>query len=194
MLYLLLVVIMEKLPRGVHPFFGPRRPGPDAASTSAPSDFRHRPCMIIQGNAWQPHRRKSLNNYTSGVVLMEKSGTLLIAEQGGELAQGLNSWLLEQGHPFKKVDNIKDVLMTIQNEKVKVLVMDVRLPEPMGYEAISIIKGLDRKLPIIITAAANNPKQEIQVRQKGIFYYHVNSFGMDELILAICNAMVRASH
>ena len=104
---------------------------------------------------------------------MEKSGTLLIAEQGGELAQGLNSWLLEQGHAFKKVDNIKDVLMTIQNEKVKVLVMDVRLPEPMGYEAISIIKGLDRKLPIIITAAENNPKQEIQVRQKGIFYYHV---------------------
>jgi DNA-binding NtrC family response regulator len=128
------------------------------------------------------------------VVLMEKSGTLLIAEQGGELAQGLNSWLLEQGHAFKKVDNIKDVLMTIQNEKVKVLVMDVRLPDPMGYEAISIIKGLDRKLPIIITTAENNPKQEIQVRQKGIFYYHVNSFGMDELILAICNAMVRASH
>ena len=82
----------------------------------------------------------------------------------------------------------------MQNEKVKVLVMDVRLPEPMGYEAISIIKGMDRKLPIIITADENNPKQEIQVRQKGIFYYHVNSFGMDELILAICNAMVRASH
>ncbi len=69
-----------------------------------------------------------------------------------------------------KVDNIKDVLMTIQNEKVKVLVMDLRLPEPTGYEAISIIKGLDRKLPMIITAAENNPQQEIQVRQKGIFY------------------------
>ncbi|MGO9620024.1 MAG: response regulator [Desulfobaccales bacterium] len=69
-----------------------------------------------------------------------------------------------------KVDNIKDVLMTIQNEKVKVLAMDVPLPEPMGYEAISIIKGLDRKLPIIITADENNPQQEIQVRQKGIFY------------------------
>ena len=43
---------------------------------------------------------------------MERCGTLLIAEHGDELAQGLNSWLLEQGHQFKKVDNIKDVLMT----------------------------------------------------------------------------------
>ena len=127
------------------------------------------------------------------MVMMEKCGMLLIAEPGAELAQGLNSWLLEQGHLYKRVDNLKDVFMTIQNEKVNVLVMDVRLPEPMGYEAISIIKGLDRKLPIIITAAENNPEQEIQIRQKGIFYYHVNSFGVDELILAISNAMGRAA-
>ncbi len=48
---------------------------------------------------------------------MERCGTLLIAERGCELAQGLNSWLLEQDHRFKMVDNIKDVLMTIQNER-----------------------------------------------------------------------------
>ncbi len=124
---------------------------------------------------------------------MEKSGTLLIAERGCELAQGLHPWLEEQGHCFKTVDNLKDVLMTIQNGNVRVLVMDVRLPEPMGYEAISIIKGLDKKLAIIITADENNPEQESQIRQKGIFYYHVNSFGLDELILAISNAMVRSS-
>ena len=126
-------------------------------------------------------------------VTMEKCGTLLIAERGFGLAQGLSSWLEEQGQRFKTVDNLKDVLMTLQNEKVSVLVMDVCLPDPMGYEAISIIKGLDRKLPIIITADENNPEQESRIRQKGIFYYHVNSFGMDELILAISNAMMRSS-
>jgi DNA-binding NarL/FixJ family response regulator len=84
--------------------------------------------------------------------------------------------------------------MTLQKGKVSALVMDVRIPEEMGYEAISIIKGLDRKLPIIITAEENNPEQESRVRQKGIFYYHVKSFGMDELMLAISNAMMRSSH
>ena len=54
-------------------------------------------------------------------------------------------------------------------------------------------KGLDRKLPIIITADENNPEQESRIRQQGIFYYHVNSFGLDDLILAISNAMVRSS-
>jgi two-component system phosphate regulon response regulator OmpR len=126
--------------------------------------------------------------------MKEKCGMLLIGERGCNLTQGLNSWLVEQGYRVKTVDNLKDLLMTIQDERVNVLVMDVCLPEPMGYEAISIIKGLDRKLPIIITADENNPEQEGQIRQKGIFYYHVNSFGMDELILAISNAMVRSAH
>ncbi len=128
-----------------------------------------------------------------GAGAMEKCGMLLIAERGCCLAQGLSPWLAEQGHNFKTVNNLKDVLMTIQNEKVSVLVMDVCLPEPMGFEAISIIKGLDRKLPIIITADANNPEQESRIRKEGIFYYHMNSFGMEELILAISNAMVRSS-
>ena len=125
--------------------------------------------------------------------MTEKTGTLLIAERGGALSQNLNFWITEQGHRLIAVGSIKDLLMTLQSEKINVLVMDVRLPEDMGYEAISIIKGLDRKLPIIITADENNPEQESRIRQQGIFYYHVNSFGPDDLILAISNAMVRSS-
>lgn len=125
--------------------------------------------------------------------MKEKGGRLLIAERGSELSDCLGSWLRENGHQFVSVDNIKDVFMTLQSEKINVLVMDVRLPEAMGYEAISIIKGLHKKLPIIITADENNPEQESRIRQKGIFYYHVKSFGMEELMLAISNAMVRSS-
>jgi DNA-binding NtrC family response regulator len=124
---------------------------------------------------------------------MEKGGTLLIAEHGCELSECLQPWLKENGHQLITVDNIKDVLMTLQNEKINVLVMDVCLPEAMGYEAISIIKGMYRKLPIIVTAEENNPEQESRIRQKRIFYYHVKSFGMDELMLAISNAMVRSA-
>lgn len=125
--------------------------------------------------------------------MIESYGTLLIAERGSELSGCLHPWLSEKGHQLIKVDNIKDVLMTLQRERVNVLVMDVGLPEDMGYEAISIIKGLYRKLPIIVTADENNPEQESRIRQKGIFYYHVKSFGIDELMLAISNAMMRSA-
>ncbi len=48
-----------------------------------------------------------------GGLMKEKCGTLLIAQRGCELAQDLDPWLKEQGHRCKKVDSIKDVLMTL---------------------------------------------------------------------------------
>ena len=121
-----------------------------------------------------------------------KNGTLLIAELGNELAGDLYPWLRESGHQLIAVDNIRDVLLTIQNEKVNVVVFDSSLQNPMDYESISLIKGLKGQLPIIVTADKNNPEMESRIRQKGIFYYHVKSFGTDELVLAISNAMSRS--
>jgi DNA-binding NtrC family response regulator len=126
--------------------------------------------------------------------MLVKSETLLIGEPVPKLANALDPWLEERGFTSKVVDNIKDIFITLQSERVRVLVMDACLVQGMGYEAISIIKGLGRNLPIIITTAENNPEQESCIRQKGIFYYHVQSFGMDELILAIANAMARSFH
>jgi DNA-binding NtrC family response regulator len=125
---------------------------------------------------------------------MERCGILLIAERGGDLAGGLSVWAQENGHRLLTVDNLKDLIVTLQQQKVNVLVMDICLPDALGVEAIPIIKGLCQKLPIIITAEENNPEQESRVRQKGIFYYHVKSFGLDELMLAISNALRRSSH
>lgn len=118
-------------------------------------------------------------------------GTLLIAEPGCKLVSVLKPWLLHQGFEVKAVEDMKGLLMTLQCENVRALVLDVCLAESMDYEAISIIKGLCRNLPIIVTTESNNPEQESSVRQKGIFYYHVKSFGLDELVLAIANAMMR---
>ncbi|MDI6853295.1 MAG: response regulator [Deltaproteobacteria bacterium] len=124
---------------------------------------------------------------------MEKCGTLLVAERGYGLATELSTWARENGHRLLSVDNLKDLIITLQKQKINVLVMDICLPDAMGAEAIPIIKGICQKLPIIVTAEENNPDLESRVRQKGIFYYHVKSFGVDELMLAISNAMTRSS-
>ncbi|MFC1812769.1 response regulator [Thermodesulfobacteriota bacterium] len=120
---------------------------------------------------------------------MAKKGTLLISEPGCKLATDLAIWIDDKKYRVITVDNIKDVFLTLQFEKIHVLVMDVCILEKMGYEAISIIKKMSRNLPIIITTDENNPELESCVRQMGIFYYHVKSFGLDELTLAITNAM-----
>lgn len=124
--------------------------------------------------------------------MVGKCDTLMIAEPQCKLSAALRAWVAETGYQVKTVDNLKDLFMTLQSEKIRVLVLDVCLARDIGYEAISIIKGLSRNLPIIVTTEENNAEQESSIRQKGIFYYHVTSFGMEELILAITNAMTRS--
>ena len=124
---------------------------------------------------------------------MTECGTVLIGESGCKLASELDPWVTEKGYKVRAVENIKDVFLALRCEKINVLVMDVCLPEEMGCEAISIIKSMYSKLPIIVTTDENNPELESSVRQMGIFYYHVKSFGMDELMLAISNAMARST-
>ena len=124
---------------------------------------------------------------------MQECRTLLIAEPSADLATSLVPWLSEKGYQVRTVDNIKDVIVTLQGEKVNVLVIDVCLPDAIGSEGIAIIKSLRKDMPIIVTTEENNPQLESSIRQKGIFYYHVKSFGMDELMLAISNAMARSS-
>jgi len=122
----------------------------------------------------------------------ETPQTLLIAESGSDVAATLGPWMAERGYDVKAVNSIQDALITLQNEKVHVLVMDVSLTQDIGHECISIIKGVCRHLPIIVTTEENNPQLESKIRKKGIFYYHVKSFGTDELMLAISNALTRS--
>ena len=131
---------------------------------------------------------------TKGGEPMATCSTVLIAEPGDDLTDGLQLWVRDNGHHLLTVDKFTDLLITLQREKVNVLVMDASLPQERAYESLSIIKGLCQRLPIIICAAENNPEQEALIRQKGIFYYHVTSFGLEELMMAIANALVRSAH
>ena len=56
---------------------------------------------------------------------MQTCGTLLIAERGSQLAAELEPWLTENGYEVRVADTIQDVLITLQCEKINILVMDI---------------------------------------------------------------------
>jgi len=83
--------------------------------------------------------------------------------------------------------------LTLQNQGVDALVLDAALlEEDCGF--ISVIKGIERDLPIIICAGSNTPELESNIRQQKIFYYHINSFGIEDLEMAISNAIDGLPH
>jgi len=83
---------------------------------------------------------------------------------------------------------LKEAIEKISKGCFGCLIMDVKLPEMKGYEAVSILKRVDPKIKIIMTTKKNYKSLEAKVREQDIFFYFIKSFGKEELKLAINNA------
>jgi hypothetical protein len=53
---------------------------------------------------------------------------------------------------------------------------------------------MERNLPVIVCADVNTAELESKIRKQGIFYYHIQSFGIEDLEMAISNAVNGLPH
>jgi len=119
---------------------------------------------------------------------MNKAKTILFAEPGDAAAKELHPSLNEKGYNTIVVKTLKETLLTLQSQRVDALVLDAALlEEDCGF--ISVIKGMEENLPVIICSETNTPELESKIRQQRIFYYHIKSFGTQDLDMAISNAV-----
>lgn len=114
--------------------------------------------------------------------------TILFAEPVEATSVELQAFLVKQGDRSIVVKTLKETLLTLQSQRVDVLVLDAALlEEDCGF--ISVIRGMEKDLPIIICAETNTPEMESKIRQQRIFYYHIKPFGIQDLEMAISNAV-----
>jgi DNA-binding NtrC family response regulator len=130
--------------------------------------------------------QKLRQEQTQSPVKVEK---ILIVEPDEQLTKRLRPFFRKERFLTKTVKRLSEAIRNIQQEHVSVLILDVDVHDMAWDDAVPIIKGLDPSLPIIITAARNTPELEANVLRQKVFYYHVKSFGTEELTLAIRNAM-----
>lgn len=119
---------------------------------------------------------------------MGRAKTILFADPKDPLPGELSAYLADKGYQVASVRSLKETLLTLQTRHADVLVLNASLLEEEGYELISVIKNMERNLPIIVCAEANTPELESRIRQQRIFYYHIKSFGVQDLEMAISNA------
>ncbi len=119
---------------------------------------------------------------------MGRAKSILFADPKDPLPGELETYLAEKGYQVASVRSLKETLLALQTRHADVLVLNASLLEEEGYELISVIKNMERNLPIIVCAETNTPELESRIRQQRIFYYHIKSFGVQDLEMAISNA------
>ena len=124
---------------------------------------------------------------------MGNDKTVLIAEPAETLSSELRNYLDDMGFNSIRAKTLKETMLTLQQQRVDVLVLDAALMEE-DCQFISVIKGIEEDLNIIICAETNTPEFESKVRKQRIFFYHIRSFGTQDLIMAISNAINKSTH
>ncbi len=122
---------------------------------------------------------------------MEKEKRILIVEPDTKMAEKLYQVLRKEKYVVLTIGKASEAIRNIQQEHVSALILDVDVKDMPWDEVVPIVKGMAPALPIIMTASNNTPELEANILRHKAFYYHVKSFGTDELILAVRNAVHR---
>jgi len=118
---------------------------------------------------------------------------ILVVEPDPNTAKRLHAVLKKEKFNIHQVERGSEAIRCVQQEHISALILDTGLMDMMWDEVVPIVKGLSPGLPIIMTSAANSPELESKILHHKIFYYHVKSFGNDELVLAVRNAAEKHS-
>lgn len=124
----------------------------------------------------------------------EEPKRILIINPDIKSVEEMVSSFSKDGYDVEVCKSITDAVGRVKDVKFNCAIIDVYLVGIMGYEAVPIIKAIDPNLEIIITADENTKELEENVRKQKIFYYHIKSFGMKELKLAVANVMKERKH
>ena len=110
---------------------------------------------------------------------------ILIVDPDSKAVQYLSPFLIDEGYDVETSEGIRKAVERIKDVKFDCVIIDVDLPEMKGYEAVPIIKAIDPKIQIIMTAAENTMELEVEVRKQDIFFYYIKSFDPEELREAV---------
>lgn len=126
---------------------------------------------------------------------MEREKRILIVEPDPQVAKKLYQIFRKERFVVNLTERVPEAIRIIQEEHVSVLILDVETKDVAWDEVVPIVRGLDPNLPIIMTSAHNTPELEAHILRQKAFYYHVKSFGTDDLVLAVRNAVEKpATH
>jgi CheY-like chemotaxis protein len=110
---------------------------------------------------------------------------ILIVDPDNGTAQELSSLFIDEGYDVEISRGVKKAAERIKDVKFDCVIIDIELPEMEGFEAVPILKAIDPKIQIIVTAAENTAELEAKVRRQDIFYYYIKSFDRKELAEAV---------
>ena len=115
---------------------------------------------------------------------------ILLVEDNEILAKGIIYSLEQEGFKVTHKTNVKDTIKFLQNEKPKLIILDIFLPDGSGFDLYE--KNIkDKNIPTIFLTAKDDEEDIVKGLEAGAEDYITKPFSIRELIARINKILLR---
>ncbi len=101
----------------------------------------------------------------------------------------LADFLREEGFRVLEGSSGAEVLAAVQRELPNLVLMDLRMPDGGGMQALETLKAKEPDIPVLMMTAYDSSSAAIQAIQQGAYDYITKPFDLDEILLTIRRAL-----
>jgi flagellar hook-basal body complex protein FliE len=108
--------------------------------------------------------------------------SVLIVEDDADLREALTDTLRAAGITAAAAGNAGEALKLLETQEIALVISDVQMPGPNGYELLASIKRLRADLPVVLMTAYGTIAQAVSAMREGATDYIVKPFDAQALI------------
>lgn len=118
-----------------------------------------------------------------------KKPEILIVDDSKTILAMMKAFLEKEGYQAIAALSAPPALSMIEKQKLDLVIMDIRLPQVSGLDALVEIKKRDSKLPVIIMTAYGTIQNAIEAMKRDAYDYVTKPFKIEELKVLIKKAL-----
>ncbi len=118
-----------------------------------------------------------------------KDTEILIVDDDESHRQMLKAVLSEEGCRIREASDGKEAVALSEKNNFALILMDIRMTEMSGVDALKIIKAKRPELPILLMTAYGTVKSAVEALKLGAIDYLTKPLDIQELKLAVRNAV-----
>jgi DNA-binding NtrC family response regulator len=110
---------------------------------------------------------------------------ILIVEDEPKMLRLLELNLTEEGYTTHTAANAETGLNTLRQEKIDLVVTDLKLPGMDGLEFLQAVKRTDARIPVIVMTAYGTVETAVEAMKAGASDYVLKPFSLEEMKLIV---------
>ena len=110
---------------------------------------------------------------------------ILVVDDEPAIVRFLRTGLSAQGYTVLAAGSGRAALEVLEREDVKLLILDLGLPDMDGLDIIIRLRATRSMMPIIVLSSRGEEKSKVEALELGADDYLVKPFGMDEMIARV---------